>query len=144
MKLSHLAAGLLITSVGAAGCLSDGTEQSDDQAITAAECRATPGAPECQIYGTVVDAFIGEMDPFVVGDVCVLFVQKDDSDKLYGLVEDIDLCSSTGRYSERAGAKVYFSKGQITYIADKEARDELKSYQEAVYHYLEGEVFDAS
>lgn len=144
MRLTPIALAALTASLALAACAGETADDQDEQNITAAECRATPGAPECQVHGTVVDGFIGELDPFVMGDICILFVQKDGSAKIYGLVEDFDLCSNTLRLGERLGAKVFFSKGEITYIADKESRDELKHYcDDAVYHYLEGNVHEA-
>jgi hypothetical protein len=78
----------------------------------------------------------------VVSDVCVLFIEQHGSGKLWGLVEDIDSCSSTSRFVDREGAQVVFSKGEINYVADKATRDVFKDYRsEAIYHYLEGEVW---
>ncbi len=144
MKLMPIAFATITASLGLAACNGQvSSEKADSQNITMAQCRKTPRASECQINGTVVEAYIGEMDPFVVSDVCVLFIEQDGSGKLWGLVEDIVSCSSTSRFMDREGAKVVFSKGEITYVADKAARDVFKDYRsEAIYHYLEGEVWE--
>jgi hypothetical protein len=48
----------------------------------------TPGLATIpmKIYGNVEQIYCGEMDPFQVGDVCVLFIQDKMNNKVWGRI----------------------------------------------------------
>ena len=52
------------------------------------------------IQGRVIDSLMGAIKPIEkeIVDVCILFVSVNDSEEIYGLVEDISDCTFTQKY----------------------------------------------
>lgn len=94
------------------------------------------GSVLTDVMGTVSDTFIGEMDPFVVGDVCIVYVEPYDG----GLVGVLDeYCDYTLEYAELHGFAVAISSGDLRPVSTAEDR-ELQDYQEADYYWLDGSI----
>ena len=95
------------------------------------ELKASDGAAASgTISGVVADVFIGEMDPFVVGDTCITYIDQDDGGLLVGVLQDFDMCEEP--------------RGEVSVSADSlravsAAEDEiLQDFQPATYFWLEG------
>ncbi|HBQ20891.1 MAG: hypothetical protein A2Z91_08560 [Deltaproteobacteria bacterium GWA2_38_16] len=90
--------------------------------------------------GFVEDMYLGEMDPFVVGDACILNVRTED--KLYGLVQADDSCY--GKEQELKSLKgkwISISNSHLTTIDNKEAIRVLKEFDsEPFYLWWDGEL----
>jgi hypothetical protein len=56
------------------------------------------------VTGTIDDLFCGEMDPFVIGDSCVLFITEDKTnDKLAFVYSDYDLWDVIDTMADEVG-----------------------------------------
>lgn len=102
-------------------------------ALTTGEERAPSG----DVVGTVEDTFIGEMDPFVVGDVCIVYVQPYEDGGLVGILDEF--CDYTLDYSEAHGFAVAVASSDLRPVSDAEDR-ELQDYQTADYFWLDGSI----
>jgi hypothetical protein len=143
MRFSHLAplsAMLLLIGCGDADPGNGEVVEADEDALTLAQCRQRPSDPTCLVEAAVVDEFIGEVDPFVVGDVCVLVVKQISGNKTWGLVEDFDTCTATQAHGESRGAVVQFSKGHLSPIGSAAQRELKELHPGAVFHNLNGSV----
>jgi hypothetical protein len=89
--------------------------------------------------GTIDEFFCGEMDPFVVGDVCILNVTQDDGKKL-AIVLDFD--SFAYAYDEGAlkGKRVALNIDTLSYIYDEDALEVLRDFDDS-YFYMFGDEF---
>lgn len=87
--------------------------------------------PSDGLVGDIVDTFMGEVDPFVIGDACITFVQvyQDGDGELppgiYGLVEDLDTDCNADVH--RVGEGVHATMAMLEEIADADKLDELNS-----------------
>ncbi len=102
--------------------------------------------PSTGLVGDAEDVFMGEMDPFVVGDVCVLFVRvyaEGDGELapgLYGLVEDLDTGCAADRFERSIGEAVH-AEGGLDLITNQDQIDALKRFNsEANYIEFTGEI----
>ncbi|MBS2012886.1 MAG: hypothetical protein JST00_08370 [Deltaproteobacteria bacterium] len=137
------AAVALQTGCGGAAEPVDEQVESAEDALTRAQCRGAVGEadPRCRIEGVVESMFVGEMDPFVVGDACVTFVRS--GAKRYGLVRAPEACPDPDRYS-RGDIKVSFSKGAID-LASRGRSRVLKEYDSgATYYELSGPLREST
>jgi hypothetical protein len=108
-------------------------------------CRAPSGrfasnsccvAPEAigDIEGFIDEIYIGEMDPFVVGDVCVFWVKDYDSDRVVGVIEDF--CEEALLLSDvdAVGWSILFEESGLEEVSAEE--DEvLQDYRTAAKYY---------
>jgi len=94
--------------------------------------------------GTVYFAFIGELDPYVVGDVCILFVDVAAGGAFdagaYGLIERDPMCTFTARFGDRRGATVRVAAADLEAVTAPEALRELEDFEPARYYDLDGPV----
>lgn len=88
--------------------------------------------PADGLVGDIEEKFYGEVDPFVLGDACLVWVrvhQEGDGELtpgVYGLIPDDDgLCN--GFYSEDAGDPVYVSMSQLDEVTDADVIDAASS-----------------
>ena len=103
------------------------------------------------IEGTVIDTWIGEVDPFAVGDACLLIVKHDATGANLGLVEDFEACTQTQRFEGRQGAHVRISRADMAEIDDTDAANELRDLAEhyawtpaPTFYWFDGDVVEAS
>jgi len=88
---------------------------------------------QTNIVGTVVGHFQGEIDPYVVGDVCILFLQTQDN-SMVGIVEDMDRCSYTNYYAPHRGVQISIPRSYLRYIRNYSALSVLQQYDSRVYY----------
>ena len=82
----------------------------------------------------VEDAFCGEMDPMVVGDVCIVFISL--KNKKLGLLMDFDDFLSSYDPETLIGSKILFDKAYSFTITNRYIINTLRKYDED-YFYLE-------
>ena len=92
---------------------------------------------ERDLVGTVEETFIGEMDPFIVGDVCIIFVKPYDSERWVGLLEEF--CDYALTYDELGGFAVSVAQDDMIAVSHVED-EELTSYKDADYYRLDGRI----
>ena len=97
----------------------------------------TDSVPASPVQGTVDQVFSGEMDPFVVGDVCVTYVQQYDTQQVFGLLEDADFCDYGQSYEDALGFAVQVSQSDMLPVTQAEDR-ELQDFRTAQYFWLDG------
>lgn len=93
------------------------------------ECIALEGRLRAEITAPVVDTTSGEIDPFEIGDACVLFVslaqaQGGLSAGTYGLIHDEDTCYDADSWQDYVGMTVRYGVnglGRVTRAAELEA-----------------------
>ena len=144
MKIFHSLP--ILFAVLVAGCAAEPTSEeavgeTAEEALTRAQCRGAIGEtePKCRLEGVVESVFSGEMDPFVVGDVCVTFVKV--GSRRYGLVTELgDSCHDEWN---GANVEVSFSKGALD-LASRSRSKVLKDYDSsATYYEFSGELRQA-
>lgn len=86
----------------------------------------------------VEEAFCGEMDPFIIGDVCVVNLIKDNGDKL-AVVVDFDQFTLAYTEGELDNKKVEVDSSRLSYITDRDQLGVLRDF-DADYFYMFGEV----
>lgn len=127
----------IVSSILFAGCAAEPpaeepVDETAEEALTRAQCRGSIGETDqrCRLEGVVESVFSGEMDPFVVGDVCVTFVKV--GARRYGLVTELgDSCRSEW---DGANVKVSFSKGALD-LATRSRSKVLKEYDASAIYY---------
>ncbi len=95
------------------------------------------------IQGQIKEIFIGELDPFMVGDACIVFVQ---ADRLYGLVGSFDDCSN-GDLDEVhaeyfAGYTLKVNRSNLKKIRKPGVIRELKQYNSDAHYYYVRDMWD--
>lgn len=89
---------------------------------------------------TVDDAFCGEMDPFVVGDVCLVFVTVSPESRI-ALVFDFDKFQN--KFEDAAeslvGKNIYIDFYQVEIITDGKVISVLKDFNDS-YYYMKAPV----
>src|SRR3989338_6449156 len=91
--------------------------------------------------GVVKEVYLGEMDPFVVGDACILTVRTSEG-KVYGLVNTDDSCyEKSEELQALEGKSIAVSSSHLTTIDNKDAIKVLKEFDsEPFYLWWDGEV----
>lgn len=90
-----------------------------------------------QTRGTAEELFCGEMDPFVVGDVCLLNVTLKNNQKL-SILLDFDTIVEEEIEGTLAGSQVLIFENTLRKIYDRETLRVLRRFDEG-YFYMQGE-----
>lgn len=90
------------------------------------------------VVGTVTDAFCGEIDPFAIGDACLVFVKENASGRLYGLhYHDYDFMSvvleDQSDMSDLVGKEV--EAYSCDFFEDSNAIYALKRFNSRAFYY---------
>lgn len=149
-----------------------GGNLTDDAAICIEECHATSGAftddtqdlcDHCDtcgvlcmsqsqgedfthldgLIGDVDDTFIGEIDPFILGDVCVVYVEVYDGigdmePGIYGLLED-GVCQALDM---RLGDPVNVADSDLETIGNPDEIDELTNLRDVTYFRISPDAIE--
>ncbi len=97
------------------------------------------------IRGTVVEVVIGEMDPFHVGDACIVYVKTTSKIKvggeetyrgtLFGITEVGDDCyKSQEQLNALEGRTVYIPRANVNYLSDSKTIGVLKDYNSKAFY----------
>ena len=84
------------------------------------------------LSGYIDDAFCGEMDPFVVGDVCIVFINQNNT-KL-GFLMDYDEFLSNHNPDDLIGETILFEKNNISKIRNPHIIDTLRKYDDNYFY----------
>ncbi len=129
-------ASLVMSGCAADSELTDTTTGEDELASRA--CQTRRETPSCAASAVVEEVFIGEVDPFVIGDACIVFA-REPSGKLLGLVEDPGSCLVTPTLVGKEGARIQFHRGDVLRISRPSLRNGLRAYRaDAAYYDLLG------
>lgn len=138
---------LLLGSVllgGAVACAPEAEAEAvtgeDDLASSACRELARRDTPTCIASALVEQVFIGEIDPVVIGDACVIFA-REPGGRLVGLVEDPGSCLATPELVGKEGATIRFRRGDVSRITRPSLRNGLRAFRaDAAYYDLLGPV----
>lgn len=101
-------------------------------------CQTRRETPSCTTTAVIEEVFIGEVDPVVIGDACIVFA-REASGRLLGLVEDPGSCMSTPALVGKEGARIRFHRGDVLRISRPSLRNGLRAYRaDAAYYDLLG------
>ena len=93
---------------------------------------------------TIDDIWCGEMDPFAIGDVCVVFVTKEKGNSKLGILFDFDaFLEENDEYEIMIGRKATINSATYSKIRDREIIDILKRFDSS-YFYLQASDFGES
>lgn len=133
---------------GAAGCAepsAEGAEGAPAAPVATAEddlasraCQTDRERPACLAQAVVEEVFIGEVDPHVIGDACIVFA-REASGRLVGLVEDPGSCLATPELVGKEGTPIRFHRGDVLRITRPSLRNGLRALRaDATYYDLLG------
>lgn len=134
---------LLVLAAFSTGCVGT-TEASEPDAVAAEDelasraCQTRRETPSCTTTAVIEQVFIGEVDPVVIGDACIVFA-REAGGKLLGLVEDPGSCLATPALVGKEGARIRFHRGDVLRISRPSLRNGLRAYRaDAAYYDLLG------
>lgn len=79
------------------------------------------------VVGQITEVVTGEIDPFVVGDACIVTVKKDNGD-LIGLVTDFDACNDFGLEGAYIGRRLAIPASALSLIRDNDRLSVLREF----------------
>jgi hypothetical protein len=127
--------------MGSAACAVDADKNGDEvettsEALSFAQCRRAENSdnPACFVDAVVSRTLAGEIDPYDVGDACIIWARDIGSSRVWGLVEDFDTCTQMTAVEGAEGSVVRFHKSQISLIGGR-ARATLKSFDDSAVYY---------
>ncbi len=133
---------LAASSVGCTGATEadasgDATATGEEELASRA-CQTRRETPSCTTTAVIEQVFIGEVDPDVIGDACIVFA-RERGGKLLGLVEDPGSCLATPTLVGKEGARVRFHRGDVLRISRPSLRNGLRAFRaDASYYDLLG------
>ena len=107
--------------------------------ILAASLSATVAHADPEVaIGTPTHTFIGEFDPFVVGDVCITYVNIENDALVpkgyYGIIEDLEICEFALAFEEESEpTKVIFDAEDVKPVVSAQALEALNKFEKAIY-----------
>lgn len=90
------------------------------------------------VKAKVLDTFCGEMDPFAVGDICILNIETTEAKKLAILI-DFDQFIMTYNDEELLGKTVMIDIDSLEKIYDRDELEVLIDF-DSTYYYMHGSI----